>query len=156
MSATLPLPGRPWLSSVLLHAALVALVLVGGGLLPDRLPPPAPLDAVVVDDALVAAAAQVRCERRAEARRAARVQEQEALRREREVEATAAAQRAREAEAQAALERQAQEPRGCWRATALRVGNGLEPTTQMGPLANGRRVEAMPATFGSIGMPALR
>lgn len=31
------------------------------------------------------------------------------------------------------------------RATALRVGNGLEPTTQMGPLANGRRVEAMRA-----------
>ncbi|MBK6864970.1 MAG: NAD-dependent succinate-semialdehyde dehydrogenase [Ideonella sp.] len=31
------------------------------------------------------------------------------------------------------------------RAAALRVGNGLEPTTQMGPLANGRRVEAMRA-----------
>ena len=45
MNATLARPDRSWLSSLLLHAALVTLVLMGGGLLPERLPPPAPLDA---------------------------------------------------------------------------------------------------------------
>ena len=40
------------------------------------------------------------------------------------------------------------------KAAALSIGDGLDPTTQMGPLANPRRVEAMEALASGLPVAA--